>query len=228
MSRVVNVMRMQLTNRWTFIGIPAVILAVSFGLSWIIWSFIPFEGAKYSGGSQAVMWYFLALGVQSLTLTFPFSQGLSISRRAFFLGTLGLFSIIAVITTAIYYALGLIEIATNGWGVNGRFFALEWIAEGSGLPMMAFYFTVMMVLFLIGFWAATIYKRWQTTGLLITGIGIGLLLVGVLYYLTRQNLWGQVGQFLGSQSQLSVAGWLAVVGLALVGGSYLTLRRAVP
>ncbi|MHA7293743.1 hypothetical protein [Arthrobacter sp. HLT1-21] len=77
-------------------------------------------------------------------------------------------------------------------------------------------------------WAATIYKRWQATGLLITGIGTGLLLVVLLYYFTRQVLWGQVGQFLGGQSQLSVAGWLAVVGLALAGGSYLTLRRAEP
>ncbi|GAA1127878.1 hypothetical protein [Arthrobacter flavus] len=228
MSRVVNVMRMQLSNRWTFIGIPAVILLGSFGLSWVIWSFIPFEGAKYSGGSQAIMWYFLALGIQSLTLTFPFSQGLSISRKSFFLGTVGLFSIIAAVTTALYYVLGLIEIATDGWGLNGRFFALEWIAEGSGLPMMVFYFTAMMALFLIGFWAATIYKRWQTTGLLITGIGTAVLLVGLVYYITRQELWGQVGQFLSSQTQLSVAGWLAVVGLALAGGSYLTLRRAVP
>lgn len=228
MSRVVNVMRMQLSNRWTFIGIPAVILLGSFGLSWVIWSFIPYEGAKYSGGSQAIMWYFLALGIQSLTLTFPFSQGLSISRKSFFLGTVGLFSIIAAVTTALYYVLGLIEIATDGWGLNGRFFAIEWIAEGSGLPMMVFYFTAMMVLFLIGFWAATIYKRWQTTGLLITGIGTAVLLVGLVYYITRQELWGQVGQFLSSQTQLSVAGWFAVVGLALAGGSYLTLRRAVP
>lgn len=228
MNRIVNVMRMQLINRWTFIGIPAVILVASFALSWVIWSLVPYEGAKYSGGSQAIMWYFLALGIQSLTMTFPFSQGLSISRKAFFLGTLGLFAIIAVVTTALYYVLGLIEVATDGWGLNGRFFALEWIAEGSGLPMMVFYFTAMMVLFLIGFWAATIYKRWQTTGLLITGIGTALILVGLVFYITRAELWGQVGQFLGSQSQLSVAGWLAVVGVALAGGSYLTLRRAVP
>ncbi|WP_024476305.1 MULTISPECIES: hypothetical protein [unclassified Arthrobacter] len=86
----------------------------------------------------------------------------------------------------------------------------------------------MMVLFLVGFWAATIYKRWQTTGLLITGIGTAVVLIGLVFYLTRQELWGQVGQFLSSQTQLSVAGWLAVVGLALAGGSYLTLRRAVP
>jgi len=228
MSRVVNVMRMQLMNRWTFIGIPLAILVSVFGMSWVIWSFIPYDGVKYSGGSQAPMWYFLALGIQSLTMTFPFSQGLSISRKAFFLGTVSLFAIIALAMTAIYYVLSLIETATNGWGVNGRFFALEWIAEGSGFPMMAFYFTAMMVLFLIGFWAATIYMRWQTTGLLITGIGTGLILVGLLFYTTRQDLWNQVGQFLGNQTQLSVAGWFAVVGLALAGGSYLTLRRAVP
>lgn len=228
MKRVVNVMRMQLMNKWTFIGIPLVIVVGAFALSWVIWSLIPYQDAKYSGGSQAVMWYFFVLGIQALTLTFPFSQGLSISRKAFFGGTVGLFSIIALITAVSYYLLGLVERATGGWGMNGRFFALEWIADDGGLPMILFYFTAMMVLFLVGFWGATIYKRWQTTGLLIACIGAALLVVGAMYYVGSQSLWVQVGDFLGSQSQLDVSGWFAVVAVALAGGSYLTLRRAIP
>lgn len=228
MNRVVNVMRMQLTNRWIFIGIPLIILAGSFILTLIIWSFIPPEAPKYSGGAQAIMWYFFALGIQSLTLTFPFSQGLSITRRTFLVGTLALFTGIALITSLLFWVLGLIEQATNGWGVNGRFFAIEWIADGPWYQPVAFYLALMMALFLVGFWAATIYKRWQTTGLLIAGISVALLLVGILYVIGTRQAWAEVGAFLASQSQLNVAGWLAVLALALADGSFLTLRRAVP
>ncbi|GAB3546025.1 hypothetical protein GCM10027404_05590 [Arthrobacter tumbae] len=228
MNRVINVMRMQLINRWIFIGIPLIILAASFLVTLIIWSFLPDGGGRLSGGSQAVMWYFFALGIQSLTLTFPFSQGLSITRRTFFLGTLALFSVIALITSVTYYLLGIVEQATGGWGVDGRFFALDWIANGPWYHPIVFYFAVMMALFLVGFWAATIYKRWQTSGLLVAGISVALLLVGTLYLIGSRNAWGEVGAFLGSQSQLNVAGWLAVLALALAGGSFLTLRRAEP
>lgn len=229
MNRVVNVMRMQLTNRWIFIGIPLIILAASFLLTLIIWSFIPNDGGvRISGGSQAVMWYFFALGIQSLTLTFPFSQGLSITRRTFFLGTLSLFSLIALITAVTYWLLGLVEQGTGGWGVGGSFFALDWIADGPWYQPVAFYFAVMMALFLIGFWSATIYKRWQATGLLIAGISVALALVGTLYLIGSRNAWPEVGAFLGSQTQLTVAGWLAILALVLAGGSFLTLRRAEP
>ncbi|NJC22784.1 hypothetical protein BJ994_001860 [Arthrobacter pigmenti] len=228
MNRVIKVMRMQLTNRWIFIGIPIIILAGSFLLSLVIWSFIPYEGAKYSGGSQAVMWYFFALGIQALTLTFPFSQGLSITRRTFFVGTFALFSLIALTTAVVFWTLGLVEQATGGWGMNGRFFAIEWIADGPWYQPIAFYFATMMALFLVGFWSATIYKRWQATGMLVAGIGVALLLVAGMYIVGSRNAWAEVGQFLASQTQLNVAGWLAVLALALAGGSFLTLRRAVP
>lgn len=228
MNRVINVMRMQLINRWIFIGIPLIILAASFLLTLLIWSFIPSGGVRFSGGSQAVMWYFFALGIQSLTLTFPFSQGLSITRRTFFVGTLALFSIIALITAVTYWILGVLEQATGGWGVNGRFFALDWIADGPWYQPIAFYFAVMMALFLIGFWAATIYKRWRAAGLLTAGIGVALALVGTLYIIGSRSAWAEVGAFLSSQTQLNVAGWLAVLALALAGASFLTLRRAEP
>ena len=45
-------------------------------------------GPKYGGGAQAPLWYFDVVGIQALTLTFPFSQAMSVTRREFFLGTL--------------------------------------------------------------------------------------------------------------------------------------------
>ena len=131
MNRAVSVARMQLINKWTFLGIPAVIMAGSFALTYAIWLIVPNHDGQplYSGASQAVIWYFLALGIQSLTMTFPFSQAMSVSRRTFFIGTTGLFAVVALVVSVLYYLLGLVEVATDGWGLNGQLYALGWVAE---------------------------------------------------------------------------------------------------
>lgn len=224
------VARMQLINKWTFLGIPAVILVASFALTLAIWAMIPDSatGPKYSGAGQAIMWYFFALGLQSLTLTFPFSQGLSVTRRNFFIGTVGLFMLVAAAVSGLYVFLGWVETATHGWGLNGQMFALQWIADRHWFIQLFFYFVVMMFLFLLGFWGATVYKRWQATGLLAAGIALGVLAVAGIGLATWQGWWPSVGAWIVSLTPLSIG--LVVLGLcALLGvGAYLTLRRATP
>ena len=103
MNRAVSVARMQLINKWTFLGIPALIIAASFSLTYAIWLIIPDDvETRYSGASQAVVWYFLALGIQSLSYTFPFSQAMSVSRRTFYIGTTGLFAVVALAVSLLY------------------------------------------------------------------------------------------------------------------------------
>ena len=188
MNRAVGVARMQLINKWTFLGIPAVIIAGSFLLSVVIWSLIPDSvGVKYSGAGQAVMWYFFGLGIQSLTLSFPFSQGLSVSRRNFFLGTVGLFTVLAAVIAALYVVLGFVEQATNGWQLQGQMFAIDWVAGQPWFIQWFFYFILMMFLFLAGFWVATVYKRWKTTGTLIMSLSLAALLVGAGALITLQD-----------------------------------------
>lgn len=228
MNRAVNVARMQLINKWTFLGIPGVILAASTLLTLAIWALIPDEvGTKYSGSGQAVMWYFLALGVQALTLTFPFSQAMSVSRKAFYAGTLGLFAVVALGVAVLYYVLGLIEQATNGWGLNGQLFALSWVAGAAGWVQVLFYFVAMVLLFMTGFWAATIYMRWKATGMLVAGLGAAVLLVGAIALATVSGWWPAIGSWLGAQTPLSTAGWAGLLAVVLSAGSYLTLRRAI-
>lgn len=229
MNRVINVARMQLINKWTFLGIPAIIMLSAFLITLAIWAMIPASGETfYSGASQAVMWYFLALGIQSLTLTFPFSQAMSVSRRTFYIGTVGLFAVVALAISILYYLLGRVEVATNGWGFNGQLYALGWVADSNAVVQILFYFIAMVALFMIGFWFATIYKRWQATGMLITWIAIAIVLVGLLGLTTWQGWWPSVGQWLVSQTPLSVSGWTALFCAVLAAGSYLTLRRATP
>lgn len=227
--RALAVVRMQLINKWTFLGIPGVIIAASFLLSVVIWALIPDSvGVKYSGAGQAVMWYFFGLGIQSLTLSFPFSQGLSVSRRNFFLGTVGLFTALAAVISALYVILGIVEKATNGWGLQGQMFALEWVAEKSWFIQWFFYFVLMMFLFLLGFWAATVYKRWAATGVLVMTLSAAVLLVGAIALITLQGWWQAVGAWIIALTPFSLGVGALVLVIVLGGAAYLTLRRATP
>ncbi len=84
-------------------------------------------GPFYGGGQQAPIWYFGVVGIQALTLTFPFSQAMSVTRWEFYLGTLLTAALTSAILAVIAVVGGLIEQATDGWGINGWFFALPWV-----------------------------------------------------------------------------------------------------
>lgn len=230
MNRIINVARMQLINKWTFIGIPLVILIGAFtftmAIFWLVRRAGADEAVMYSGGAQAPMWYFLALGIQSLTMTFPFSLAMSVSRRTFYLGTVMLFGACALALSIFYYLMGLIEQATGGWGLGGRFFAFEWISENNAVIQILFFFVMMLLLFMIGFWISTIYMRWRTTGLLIFFLSLVLILLGTVFYLTLGEEWGRFWSWAITWTAGGVVLWGGAVAIVMAGASYLTLRKA--
>lgn len=229
MNRIIKVARMQLINKWTFIGIPLWILVSAFLVTMAIWGLVRKAGAEevlYSGGAQAPMWYFLALGIQALTLTFPFSMAMSVSRRTFYLGTVALFSVCALVLSIFYYLMGLVEVATNGWGINGQFFALGWVAENNAVIQIAFYWVLMSLLFMVGFFSATLYMRWRTTGVLIFTISLALVLLGAAAVITFGDNWAAAGQWLASWTAGSVTALAACLAVLMAGASYMTLRKA--
>lgn len=230
MNRIIKVARMQLINKWTFLGIPLLILGIAFlftmAIFWLVRRAGAEEAVMISGGAQAPMWYFLALGIQSLTLTFPFSLAMSVSRRTFYLGTVLLFGVCSLSLSIFYYLMGLVETATNGWGMGGHFFSLTWVASNNGFIQIMFYFVLMVLLFLIGFWIATIYMRWKTNGMLIFFISLALILLAGVFYLTLGERWGQVWSWMVTWSAGGVVLWGGVVAVAIAAASYLTLRKA--
>lgn len=228
MSRTVNVVRMQFVNKQTYIWVPLLVLAGSFVITLIIFSLIPVDAPKYGGGSQAPLWYFMVVGIQALTLTFPFSQAMSVTRREFYLGTLLTAAITAAILSTVFVLGGLVELATNGWGMNGFFFYLPWMWEGGWWAAWLTYFVVAMLLFVIGFWAATIYKRWGSLVLTIVLVGVGLVFVGLLWLVGRADAWAEVFTWFAEQGALGLSLWGVVLVAVLAGSSFLTLRRAVP
>ena len=229
MNRPLAVARMQLLNKWIFLGIPAIILVSSTLIALAIIAVIPDSGApKMAFSGQAVMWYFLATGVQSLTLAFPFSQAMSVSRRSFYLGTLGLFAVMALGLGVLYWLLGLVEEATGGWGLNAHIFALPWIAEAAWYTQILLYFALSTLLFMFGFWFATVYKRWRAGGLVAALVGFALILLAAVASATWTESWAAVGAWFVQLTPLALTGWLLLGGVALAAGSYGTLRRAVP
>lgn len=160
MRRTFNVVRLQLINKGTFVWYPLIILAAAVVISIIIYAMIPVDTPKYGGGGQAPLWYFFAIGMSAMTLTFPFSQAMSITRREFFFGTL-LTAILGSALMGILFLIGGgIEVATNGYGVNGYVFYLPWLWDAGPLGAFVVYFSLALFFFVLGFTGATIYKSW--------------------------------------------------------------------
>ena len=231
MSRTLNVVRMQLINKQTFVWVPLIVLGASLAMSIAIYAILHSAGVPgpmYGGGSQAPLWVLLFVGISSLTLTFPFSQAMSVTRREFFFGTMLAAAMCAVILAAVFAIGTLIEQATNGWGINGYFFALDWVVAAGPLGAAFFYFVMAMLIFMLGFWSATVYKRFGATMLTAIWVGVGALLLIGLWLIARSNTWVEVFTWLAELGSVGIAAWGLVLTVVLGGVAYLTLRRAVP
>ena len=228
MRRTLNVVRLQLINRQTFIWVPLIILGGATLVSVLIYAMIPTDTAKYGGGGQAPLWYFFAIGISAMTLTFPFSQAMSVTRREFFLGTMLTAVLASTLMGFLFLIGGGIEVATNGYGVNGWVFYLPWLWEAGPLGAFVVYFTLALFFFVVGFTGATIYKSWGLMVLTIAWIALALLLVGLVFLVTRLDLWGQVWTGVVDLGALGLALWGLVITAVLSVVSFLASRRAIP
>lgn len=231
MNRALNVVRLQLINRQTFVWIPLIILFGSLAISLLIYGIIQSSGARgvmISGGVQAPLWYFGVIGAQALTRTFPFSQAMSITRRDFFIGTLLTAVLTAGLLAAVFVIGGLIEQATNGYGMNGWFFYLPWVWEAGPLAAGVAYFALAMLAFVIGFWAATVFKRFGSLVTVITLVGVGLVAVAVAWLATATRSWPAVVDTVVTLGAFGLAVCGILITLVLATSSFATLRRAVP
>lgn len=226
-SRTLNVVRLQLINTQSFLWVPLLILAAAVVVSVLIFAMIPeSDGPMYAGAANAPMWYFLALGIQAMTLSFPFSQAMSVTRREFFLGTLIVGAIGAAMMATLFVAVAGIEQLTNGYGVNGYVARLDWLFEPGWASAWLSYFAFTLGLFVIGFWAATIWKRFGTFTIVAVGVGLGITVMLAIFFITTSGSWPQVIMWFAERGALQIT----LIGLAatavLSAGAWLTLRRA--
>ncbi|GAB2988053.1 hypothetical protein [Actinotalea caeni] len=228
MNRTLNVVRLQFVNKQTFLWIPLIVLVGAFVIALLVFSLIPADGPMYSGAAQAPLWYFAIIGSQALTLTFPFAQAMSLTRREFYLGSLAAAAISAAAMATVFTIGAALESATDGFGTNGYTFQLPFLTEEGWWVAWLAYFVIAMFFFVVGFWGATIYVRFRGVVFAAVLVGITLLAVVGAWLISRMDAWPRVWQWLADQGALGLTGWAALLLVLLAGSSFLTLRRATP
>jgi hypothetical protein len=232
MNRILGAAHLHLTHPLAILAAPWLIVGSSFAINLAIWGLADVgrtDPDVTTGGLVSLYIAVFVVFIQAVTQLFPFALGLSLSRRAFFLGT----ALIAV-GQALVYGLALtvltaVENASHGWGVGLSFWAPGPVDVGNpvlqvlifGIPMLAFAF--------LGIGIGVVFKRWGATGVWTLTLG-SLLGVGLLVLLvTWRQAWGAVGSWLVDQSIATLALALpAALALLLAGASFAALRRAVP
>ncbi|TFV53834.1 hypothetical protein [Blastococcus sp. TF02A-35] len=231
MNRVLQAARLHLVNPLVSLGIPWLVVAISFAINIAVWHLTPAgeDDGGFSGGVLALYITVLVVYVQSVTHLLPFAMGLSVSRRTFYLGT-ALFAV----GQALYYGIAIavlvaIENATDGWGAGlsywapGPFevdtFLLQVLA--SGAPMLAFIF--------VGVGMGVVHQRYGQAGTWGLIIGTTVLFGGVSILVTWLDAWASVATWFSEQSTATLTiGLPAALALVVALASFPGIRRVVP
>ncbi|RBY84039.1 hypothetical protein [Blastococcus sp. TF02A-30] len=230
MTRVLQAARLHLVNPVVILGIPWLVVSISFAINVAIFHLTPAgEEEGFSGGVLALYITVLVVFVQAVTQLLPFAMGVSLSRRTFYLGTALVAAVQALGYGIVLSALVSIENATDGWGAGLRYWApgifdvdnplLQVFA--SGAPMLAFMF--------VGIGMGVVHQRWGQAGTWGLIIGSLVLFGGLAILITWLEAWGSVAEWFGDQSAATLTiGLPLVLAVAAALAAYPGIRRVVP
>jgi hypothetical protein len=238
-ARIWRVVRLIVVNKATTIWVPAMIMGFIWLVNWLIWWIIwgatgpadradAMDGTQWSGGAFYVFVYMLVVGIQAVTLTFPFALGYSVTRRDFSLGAGLTFVLLSAGYAVAFTLLSYVEEWTNGWGLGGHMFTSVYFADGGVLSRLFIVFVAMLFFFAVGSAAGTLYMRWRMYGVLVAGAVLALLIVGSIALITFTQSWPAVGEWFVTMGPVGVVAWLLLpTALAALIG-YAALSRATP
>ncbi|MGC4174241.1 ABC transporter permease [Demequina sp.] len=235
--RIVTTARVHAANPWTIIYSPWLILLAVFGLNYAIWQAIliaadgkPLPDAAFTqnGGVSWVFVYMLVVAVQAMNQTFSFVVGLGATRRDYFVGSAATFAALSAMYGGGIALLALVERATDGWGVNGAFFAPWGLSEIPVWELAVIYTLALLFMFFAGSAVAAVFVRWGSTGLVMFFVVLALLIVAVVFALTTTESWTAIGTFFTTNSLLAVSLYSVPVTLACALVGWALMRRATP
>ena len=237
-NRIFHAARLHAANPWGTLVLPWLIYAGVFGLTYVIWVLIANAAGgrenidpaafTYAGGGFWVLIYMMVVAVQAMNLTFRFALGLSLSRREYYLGTAGYFLALSVLYGTGITLAAVIERATDGWGMNGAFFAPFFMTDDSLLQVWFVWITLFLFFFFVGAAVAAVYVRWGSNGLISFFAIVALLLVGAAWLTIEFEAGAQIVEFFVRTSTVQIAAYSVVVSAACAVVGFLLLRRATP
>lgn len=238
MNRITRVVRLHLTNPWTTIILPWMIMGIILLGNLAIWALVLAntpdadiadvrEGLGYSGASTYIFVYIMVVAVQAISVTFPFALGYGVTRRDYYLGTALTFVGLSAMFSIGLTILAAIEDATNGWGLGGRMFTTFYYGD-QWFQRLFIYFAAFMFFFSIGMAAASIWVRWKANGLIGFFVGLGVIVIGGAALLTLTQNWPAFGAFFANAGFVGSFAWSLVVSAVAAVGGFFVLRRATP
>lgn len=231
--RVVSVTRLLFANPFQILILPMIILVGVLLTNIAIWILIKSVAngsvpAFQTGALAYVIIYSIIVGVQAISRTFPFSLGFGVTRRDFYFGALIAFVILSVLYTIVMTILNLLEIATNGWWLDGHMFTPIFFDAGNVPLQSLLYFLSLLVAFFVGAGVSTFYVRWRSTGVVCFFAGLTVLLIAAAAIVTYTNNWPAVGTWLLNSGALGIVAWMLVPAAAIAVAGFFNLRRATP
>lgn len=213
MTRIWNVVRLHLVNRWTYVVLPWIILGTAFAMTLAIWMILRSVGVTgigvASGAVGSIFIYLMVAAIMSINLTFPFALGFSVTRRDFYLGTALTFALIGAANAVVLTALAAIEVASGGWWLNGTIFTVLG-PDASPLAYWFLFFTLQLFCCFVGAAIATIYMRWRVNGMVLFWVLGGVALVGGFALITYTNSWTAIGAWMTESGAIGLAAWSLV------------------
>lgn len=232
MKRVLDTARVQLAAWPSTLGLPWLIVGISFVINLAIFLTLNApadEGPHGTGGLASLYVFVLIAYVMTMTHYFPMALGMSVTRRVFYLATCLVAITQAVVYSVVILLLGLVENATGGWWTSLQFFDLDFLHQDNVVLQLLIFAVPMLVAASLGMFFGVTFKRWGATGMYTLTVGGLVVFGGLAVLVTWSRGWAAIGAWFADQSWLSLlAGWPALLALVLAAASFLMLRRATP
>ncbi|MGI5145378.1 ABC transporter permease [Plantactinospora sp. CA-294935] len=230
MNRVLTVTRVQLVGWQNTVGWPWLLLVMIFAVNYGV--FLAIGDIDKSPTTGALMSIYIVVFVTSInwiTQLLPFSMALSVIRRTFYLATALFLVVQSVAFGVLLFLCQLLENATGGWGINLRFFGLNFIDQQNPLLQIAIYTMPFILLGFLGIFVAVFYKRFGLTGMWLLSTATLLVLASLAVLLTWLDLWSGIGGWLTDQPMAAwFVGWPTLLAALFAAAGYLTIRRVTP
>lgn len=233
MSRALQVLKLHYIKRYMMFIVPATIMALVVIVTILIaliaqrlgvdtssqeW----IDGVKQNGGA---IWsfpgFFVYLGVQAISTTFPFGMALGTTRRAYALGSAMFF----IVQSAYVALLGLVlfglEKLTHGWFVHGYVFDVLMLGNGNVGKLMLMLFSISFLALSVGAVFGALFVKAGTKGPLMLAIALVLVIAVLLLILAPQ-----LGAIFRAATIPGIAGVLVALAAVATLGQYIGLRSA--
>jgi hypothetical protein len=228
--RLLNVARLQAVSPMG-VAWPWIILAISFFVNLALFASLhakDIDGGS-TGGVSSIYIVMTIVYYNAVTRDFPFALSMGVTRRTFYLATVAFAVAQALAYGAVLGLFRIVEVATDGWGIELAFFGPSYTQVGNPLLQWLVYSGPFLLTGAIGLGLGVVVKRWGANGVMtLVAATIGVLGLAATMA-TLLEWWDAIGEWWTSSSAAALlAGWPAAAAGVVALAAYLTLRRATP